>query len=109
MSKDATATAAVAVKKKRKRTEDKWANFVSIPSLPKPDPISDNEMTEDDEAMNTEGVARIQVSKIRRELGERRTRNGEREKRRIAAAVSFQVLRPNALNLASPDTVFPSK
>ena len=86
VSKDATATAAVAVKKKRKRTEDKWANFVSIPSLPKPDPISDNEMTEDDEAMNTEGVARIQVSKIRRELGERRTRNGEREKRRIAAA-----------------------
>ena len=85
MSKDATATAAVAVKKKRKRTEDKWANFVSIPSLPKPDPISDNEMTEDDEAMNTEGVARIQVSKIRREL-EKRTRNGEREKRRIAAA-----------------------
>ena len=44
VSKDATATAAVAVKKKRKRTEDKWANFVSIPSLPKPDPISDNEI-----------------------------------------------------------------
>ena len=71
---------------KRKRADDKYADFIGLPPMQKPEEVSDNELTDGDEAMSTEGIARIEVSKIRRELTARRARNIAREQRRIAAA-----------------------
>ena len=71
---------------KRKRADDKYADFIGLPAMQKPEEVSDNELTDGDEAMSTEGIARIEISKIRRELTARRARNIAREQRRIAAA-----------------------
>ena len=72
---------------KRKRADDKYADFIGLPPMQKPEEVSDNELTDGDEAMSTEGIARIEVSKNQeRELTARRARNIAREQRRIAAA-----------------------